>query len=256
MVAPILPTKLYLPALRPQRVPRARLVERLNEGLAAGSKLTLISASAGFGKTTLLSEWISAPPLPLGEGPGVRACWLSLDEADSNPARFLLYLVSALQTVAPNLGEGALAALQTPQPPPIETLLTGMLNEIAELPEKVILVLDDYHLLDSQPVDSALAFLFDHLPPHLVIASREDPNLPLTRLHAGGLAFPGHRRITAQRARLGQSHRNNSDPRVERSAALRPFIPPAACPALAGRLGTVGHGRGHDRQLPVHVPPD
>lgn len=186
MSAPILTTKLYLPAPRPERVPRPRLVERLSEGLAAGSKLTLISASAGFGKTTLLSEWVSAPPLLPGEGPGVRSCWLSLDEADSDPARFLLYLVSALQTAAPNLGQGALAALQTPQPLPIETLLTGLLNEIAELPEKVILVLDDYHLLDSPPIDSALAFLLDHLPPqlHLVIASREDPNLPLARLRA------------------------------------------------------------------------
>jgi LuxR family transcriptional regulator, maltose regulon positive regulatory protein len=203
MPAPILTTKLYLPAPRPQRVPRRRLVERLHEGLATGSKLTLISASAGFGKTTLLSEWIgdfrlanedfrltvgSAFPHSNQKSKinNLKSCWLSLDEADSDPARFLLYLVSALQTVAPNLGEGALAALQTPQPPSIESLLTGLLNEIAELPEKVILVLDDYHLLDSPPVDSALAFLLDHLPPqlHLVIASREDPTLPIARLRA------------------------------------------------------------------------
>jgi LuxR family transcriptional regulator, maltose regulon positive regulatory protein len=203
MPAPILTTKLYLPAPRPERVPRPRLVERLHEGLAAGHKLTLLSASAGFGKTTLLSEWIgdfrlanedfrltvgSAFPHSNQKSKinNLKSCWLSLDEADSDPARFLLYLVSALQTVAPNLGEGALAALQTPQPPPIETLLTNLLNEIAEQPDQVILVLDDYHLLDSPPVDSALAFLLDHLPPqlHLVIASREDPNLPLARLRA------------------------------------------------------------------------
>jgi LuxR family maltose regulon positive regulatory protein len=188
MPPPILATKRHIPAPRLQFVSRPRLVTRLNEGLTAGRKLTLLSASAGFGKTTLLSEWISAPPLLAGAGPGVRCCWLSLDEADSDPARFLLYLVSALQMVAPNLGEGVGAALQTPQPPPLASLLTGLLNEIAEIPAKVILVLDDYHLLDSPVVDSALAFLLEHLPPqlHLVIASREDPNLPIARLRARG----------------------------------------------------------------------
>lgn len=181
MSTPILATKLYLPAPRPQIVSRPRLVERLASGLAAGHKLTLISASAGFGKTTLLGEWISP-------NTDFRAAWLSLDEADSDPARFLLYLVSALRTAAPNIGQPVLAALQTPQLPPAEDLLTGLLNEIAELPGRLILVLDDYHLLDSPTVDSALAFLLDHLPPqlHLVIASREDPNLPLPRLRARG----------------------------------------------------------------------
>jgi len=202
MPAPILTTKLFLPTPRLEMVPRPRLVERLREGLAAGRKLTLLSAPAGSGKTTLLSEWISlntevrrqndesskAISLRSARGGNLnfRVAWLSIDEADSDPARFLLYLVSALQTVAPSLGEGAWAALQTPQPPPIETLLTGLLNEITELPEKVILVLDDYHLLDSQTVDSALAFVLDHLPPqlHLVVTSRADPNLPLARLRA------------------------------------------------------------------------
>jgi LuxR family transcriptional regulator, maltose regulon positive regulatory protein len=183
MPALILATKLYLPPPRPGLVSRPHLVAHLNEGLALGRKLSLISASAGFGKTTLLSEWIS-----LFNHLHPRVAWLSLDEADSDPARFLLYLVSALQTVTPSLGEGALAALQTPQPPPIETLLTGLLNEIAELPEKVILVLDDYHTLDSPEIDANLAFVLDHLPPqlHLVIASREDPNLHLSRLRARG----------------------------------------------------------------------
>ncbi|MBN1370654.1 MAG: hypothetical protein JW987_01745 [Anaerolineaceae bacterium] len=182
MLAPLLATKLHIPAPRPQMVPRPHLLARLNEGPAAGCKLTLISASAGFGKTTLLSEWISAFPL------GVKVSWLSLDEADSDPTRCLLYLVSSLQTVAPNLGEGLLAALQTPQPPPAEALLTGLLNEIATLSGRYILILDDYHLLDSPAVDSTLAFLLDHLPSqlHLVIASREDPNLALSRLRARG----------------------------------------------------------------------
>ncbi len=182
MLATLLATKCHIPTPRPQMVPRPHLLARLNEGLTAGCKLTLISASAGFGKTTLLSEWISTFPL------GMRVSWLSLDEADSDPTRFLLYVVSSLQTVAPNLGEGLLAALQTPQPPPAEVLLTGLLNELAALSGRHILVLDDYHLLDSPAVDSALAFLLDHLPSHLhlVIASREDPNLALPRLRARG----------------------------------------------------------------------
>ncbi|MFZ6029614.1 MAG: LuxR C-terminal-related transcriptional regulator [Chloroflexota bacterium] len=198
MPAPLLATKCYVPPPRPGLVSRPHLVARLNEGLATGRKLTLVSASAGFGKTTLLSEWIadlrllntdfeksSKQQSTIGT---LKYCWLSLDEADSDPMRFLLYLVSALQTVAPNLGEGLVAALQTPQPPPAKCLLIDLSNEIAGLPDKLILVLDDYHLLDSPSVDAALAFLLDHIPPplHLVIASREDPNLALPRLRAGG----------------------------------------------------------------------
>ena len=179
MPAPILATKLYLPPPRSGLVSRPYLVAHLNEGLAAGRKLTLLSAAAGFGKTTLLSEWISL---------GVRAAWLSLDEADSDPLRFLGYLIAALQTIQPELGQPALVALQTPQPPSVTGLLTGLLNEIANLPEKLILVLDDYHIIHSRGVDDILAFLLDHLPRqlHLVIASREDPDLPLARLRSRG----------------------------------------------------------------------
>jgi LuxR family maltose regulon positive regulatory protein len=172
------------------------LVERLNTSL--GSKLTLISAPAGFGKTTLLSEWIADWRLRnanCGESADQQAptgnpkiCWLSLDEADRDPARFLLYLISALQTVAPGLGDGVLAALQTPQPPPAEGLLAALVNEIAAIRQPFTLILDDYHSLDSQEVDQLLTFLLEYLPPqlHLVIASREDPDLPLARLRAGG----------------------------------------------------------------------
>ncbi len=125
MPATILATKLYIPPPRPAIVPRPRLVERLNEGLASGRQLALISASAGFGKTTLVSEWIATltpSPLPVGEGPGVRVAWLSLDEGDDDPTRFLTYLIAALQTLPPriggaNIGAGALAMLQSPQPP-------------------------------------------------------------------------------------------------------------------------------------------
>jgi LuxR family maltose regulon positive regulatory protein len=155
-------------------------VERLNEGQAAGRNLTLISAPAGFGKTTLVSEWIAGCKRP--------AAWLSLDEGDNDPTRFLAYLVAALQTIAANIGAGSLAVLQSPQPPSTESILTSLLNEIAAISDSFILVLDDYHVIDSKPVDQALTFLVEHQPPrmHLVIASREDPHLPLARLRARG----------------------------------------------------------------------
>jgi len=178
MPAPLLATKLYIPSHRPVTVQRPCLIERLNEGLALGCKLTLISAPAGFGKTTLISEWIASCGKPV--------TWLSLDEGDSDPARFIAYLVKALQTIKPNTGEGLLTALQSPQPLQIETILTTLLNEISTLPEPFLLILDDYHLIDSQPVDQALTFLIEHQPPqmHLVITTREDPSLPLSRLRA------------------------------------------------------------------------
>ncbi|HUG15373.1 MAG TPA: LuxR C-terminal-related transcriptional regulator [Thermomicrobiales bacterium] len=170
----ILATKLYIPPPQPRAVLRSRLSARLDEGLSR--KLTLVSASAGFGKTTLVSEWVA--------GCGRPVAWLSLDEADSDPMRFLSYLVAALRTVAPDVGRGALGMLQSPQPPPVESLLTALLNELASIPDDVVLVLDDYHVLDATAVDSALAFLLERLPPRLrlVIVSREDPRLPLARL--------------------------------------------------------------------------
>jgi ATP/maltotriose-dependent transcriptional regulator MalT len=142
--------------------------------------MTLISAPAGFGKTTLVSEWIAGCERP--------AAWLSLDEGDNDPSRFLTYFISALQSISRDLGAGMLSVLQSPQPPPIESILTTLLNEITALPNNFILVLDDYHVIDSKLVDHALAFLIEHLPPsmHLVIATREDPDLPLARLRAGG----------------------------------------------------------------------
>ena len=127
----------------------------------------------------------SANGSPVAERP---VAWLSLDEGDNDPTRFLTYLVAALQTIAANIGEGVLAVLQSPQPPPIESILTALLNEITTIPDHFILVLDDYHVIDSKPVDEALTFLLEHLPPqmHLVIATREDPHLPLARLRARG----------------------------------------------------------------------
>jgi ATP/maltotriose-dependent transcriptional regulator MalT len=178
MPTPILATKLYIPRLRPNVVLRPRLIERLNEGLHRN--LILISAPAGFGKTTLVSQWLAGGARP--------AAWLSLDERDNDPARFLTYLVSAVQTIAAHIGEKVLGVLQAPQPPPTEALLTALLNDITRIPDPFILVLDDYHLLDAQPIDQALTYLVEHLPPqmHLVIATHEDPQLPLARLRARG----------------------------------------------------------------------
>jgi LuxR family maltose regulon positive regulatory protein len=157
---------------------RPRLIGQLNEGLHR--KLTLISASAGFGKTTLVIEWIAGCERP--------AAWLSLDEGDNDPTRFLTYLVAALQTIAANIGKGMLDLLQAPQPSSIESILTTLLNDISTIPNNFVLVLDDYHVIDSKPFDEALTFLLEHLPPqmHLVIATREDPHLPLARLRARG----------------------------------------------------------------------
>ncbi len=192
MSTPILATKLYIPPPRPKVVLRPRLVERLNEGLSSSRKLTLISASAGFGKTTLVSEWVSERMKAEGgrmkevDLHPSKVAWLSLDEGDNDPTRFLTYLVAALQTIAANIGEGVLGVLQSPQPPPTEAILTALLNEITTIPDNFVLVLDDYHVIDAKPIDNALAFLLEHLPPqmHLVIATRADPHLPLARLRA------------------------------------------------------------------------
>jgi LuxR family maltose regulon positive regulatory protein len=178
MSTPLLTTKLFIPPLQAQVVQRPRLTAQLNH--AALRNLTLISAPAGFGKTTLLSEWLAAQTQ--------RVAWLSLDPSDNDPQRFLSYVVAALQTVAPNVGIGVQGALQMPQPPSHEVLLTTLLNDLAAQAEQIILVLDDYHLIDSPQIDQALSFLLTHLPPQLrlVIATREDPQLPLARLRARG----------------------------------------------------------------------
>ncbi len=175
---PIVVTKVYLPRLRPNVVSRPLLIERLNEGLHG--KLTLISAPAGFGKSTLLSQWIAASGRAVG--------WLSLDEGENDPLGFLTYLVSAIQTIAASAGEGVLRALQTSQPPPLEALLAALLNDLAGIKEPCVLVLDDYHMIEAPAVDQALTYFIEHLPPHLhlVIATREDPRLPLARLRARG----------------------------------------------------------------------
>ena len=155
MPTPILATKLYIPRLRPNVVLRPRLLERLNEGLHR--KLILISAPAGFGKTTLISEWVEGIERP--------TAWLSLDEGDNDPTRFLRYLVAALQTIAATIGEGVSGMLQSSQPPPTEAMLTALLNDLTTISDQFVLVFDDYHVLDAEAVDHALTYLVEHLPP-------------------------------------------------------------------------------------------
>ena len=182
--APLLETKLYVPRSRRGLVPRPRLSERLDRGTA--STVMLVSAPAGFGKTTLLTEWLAAgPAAPADER---LAAWLSLDRGDNDPVSFWTYVIAALRTVASGVGESALALLQAPQPPPIETVLTVLLNELSATAGDIVLVLDDYHVIDASDVQDGMAFLLDHLPPwlHVVIASRADPALPLARWRARG----------------------------------------------------------------------
>jgi LuxR family maltose regulon positive regulatory protein len=181
---PLLETKLYVPRSARGLVPRPRLSERLDVGTA--SKLTLVSAPAGFGKSTLLAEWLAAgPAAPSSER---SAAWLSLDRGDNHLATFWIYVIAALRTAARGVGANALALLQAPQPPPIETVLTTLLNDLGAITNDIVLVLDDYHVVDARDVQDGMAFLLDHLPPrlHLVIASRADPALSLARLRARG----------------------------------------------------------------------
>ncbi|MEZ4661342.1 MAG: hypothetical protein R2911_27650 [Caldilineaceae bacterium] len=154
MPIPILQTKLYIPPLRHALVPRPQLITRLNRG--AQHKLTLVAAPAGFGKTTLVVEWLGQRKAP--------AAWLSLDEADNDPTRFLSYLIAALQQVDAAVGQSAHALLQSPQPLAAEAVMTALINDLTHITDDVTLVLDDYHLISRRPVHHALTFLLDHLP--------------------------------------------------------------------------------------------
>src|SRR5829696_1355867 len=173
-------TKLRPFQTRPNLVARPRLIAKLEP--EAGRKLMLISAPAGFGKTTLLGEWAAS------RSDEQCVAWVSLDEADNDPARFLSYLVAALQTVEEEIGEGVLSSLRAPGSPPIEALTGALLNELADFPGTLAIVLDDYHLIDSDQVHGIVSFLLERLPSnvHLVIASRIEPPLLLARLRARG----------------------------------------------------------------------
>ena len=172
----IIKTKINAPTLRHNLVSRKRLLALLLGGVKQGHKLTFISAPAGFGKTTLVSEWL--------ETSQTLAAWISLDEGDSDPVRFLTYLTAALQTLISGIGDGVLTALQSSQPVSPKELLPVLLNELASVEDDFILVLDDLHTIDAPAVDELLGFLVEYMPPamHLVITTREDPVLPLARL--------------------------------------------------------------------------
>ena len=180
MAGPLLETKLHVPRWRRSSVARPRLSERLRRG--AESALTLVSAPAGFGKTTLLAEWLA-----VAAADERSVAWLSLDQRDNDPALFWTYLVAALNTGAPAVSAGGLLLLQRPQPPN-EAGLVALLNDLDAISNDVVLVLDDYHVIDARDVQDGMAFLLEHLPPqiHLVIASRTDPALPLARLRGRG----------------------------------------------------------------------
>jgi LuxR family maltose regulon positive regulatory protein len=176
---PLLATKLHIPRPRTQLVSRARLVERLQQGLAG--PLTLVSAPAGFGKTTLLAQWCAQSGMPVA--------WLSLEAEDNDPTRFLSYLIAALQTLDAQIGATALALLRTPQPPSPEAVLAVLTNDLVNRgAEAFALVLDDYHVISAESIQRGMTFLLEHLPPqlHLVMAGRADPPLPLARLRAQG----------------------------------------------------------------------
>jgi LuxR family maltose regulon positive regulatory protein len=180
MARPMIATKLYVPKLRRGLVTRPRLLERLRRG--EESRLTLVSAPAGFGKTTLLAEWLSETP---GEDRSV--AWLSLDHSDNDPSSFWTYVVSAFQRAVPCVGSGALELIAS-SPLPTDLVLTTLLNELAAAPGEVWLVLDDYHLVHSRDVRDGMTLLLEHLPPHvhLVLSTRADPDLPLARLRGRG----------------------------------------------------------------------
>jgi LuxR family maltose regulon positive regulatory protein len=178
MATSLLQTKLYVPPPRPELVPRPRLIERLEEGLRLGCRLTLVSAPAGFGKSTLVTGWLAES--------GRSAAWLSLDEGDNDPVRFWTYLIAAVQAVHPEVGDEARQIVGSPQLRSAELVVVSLLNEIAELTRDLILVLDDYHLIQAQQIHDGLNYLLDHQPPnlHLVLISRVDPPLSLARSRA------------------------------------------------------------------------
>jgi LuxR family maltose regulon positive regulatory protein len=178
MTLPLIATKLYLPRPRSNVVHRRRLTELLDDG--ASRKLTLISAPAGYGKTTLVAAWLA--------GCGRPAAWLTVDEGDNDWIRFLSYAIAALRTLDESLGGQALTLLQSPQPPHPEAILSTLINELASVPEPFALVLDDVHEIRSNAVHESISFLLEHMPPrmHLVLLTREEPELPLARLRMRG----------------------------------------------------------------------
>lgn len=175
---PLLQTKFHIPSLQSTLAPRPRLFTKLNAGLQG--KLTLVAAPAGFGKTTLICDWLRQTAQP--------AVWLSLDAGDNELQRFLRYLIGALQKAQPAVGHETVTLLQLPQATPVDELLTLLLNDLAALSQPLILVLDDYHVIETPAIHQAMTFLLERLPAqlHLVMTSRANPPLPLSRLRGRG----------------------------------------------------------------------
>jgi LuxR family maltose regulon positive regulatory protein len=173
-------TKLNIPKLRSGIVSRENLLARLSEGIS--TKLTLISASTGYGKTTLVLDWLGH------SGSGYPAAWVSLDESENDPIQFLLYVIAALEKIQEDVGQDVRAILQGSQEIQIQTILSVLINDIDLIGEDFILILDDFHVIENNEVHETLNFLIDHLPTkmHIVILTRTDPALPLARLRANG----------------------------------------------------------------------
>jgi LuxR family maltose regulon positive regulatory protein len=179
LTTPVLATKLHIPPFRPSFISRPVLLDALEKGLS--SKLTLVSAPAGFGKTTILSEWAQKCKRPF--------IWLSVDERDNDPQRFFMHFIAAIQGIEADIGITSLESLQASQFPPLESFFTGLINEISGVSTPFVLVLDDYHLVSNRIVHEGLIFLVENLPPqvHLVISGRADPTWPIARLRAQGM---------------------------------------------------------------------
>jgi LuxR family maltose regulon positive regulatory protein len=174
----LLTTKLYIPPLRSDLVPRPHLYDRLNQG--SNRKLTLVSAPAGFGKSTLVSGWLAES--------GIRAAWLSLDQGDNDPVRFWMYLIAAIQTIHQEIGVEALQVVSAPQLRSTELVVISLINDISQLAQDLIVVLDDYHVIEAGQVHAGLSYLLEHQPPnlHLILITRVDPSISLARLRAHG----------------------------------------------------------------------
>ena len=216
METALLATKLFIPPVKPGTVPRPRLVEKLKRGL--NNSLTLVSAPAGFGKTTLLSECVHStqPPIP--------AAWLSLEESENDPVSFWEYFIAALRTLHPTVGGTSLRLLRSSQPAPIESTLSFLINDMAAIRGDRILVLDDYHFIRATAVNRGVGFFLDHMPPgmHLVIATRADPPLPLPRFRGKGVISEirtDDLRLTLEEAADLPLASSSSDPR-------RPIVAP------------------------------
>jgi len=174
----ILSTKLFRPAPRAGVIVRRRLINKIEQGVQ--TKLVLVSAPPGFGKTTLISGWAQDSKIPVG--------WVSLDERDNDPTRFLKYLIAALQTIESGFGETIAQNLGSPKQPSLDSILTLIINEIAEELQTFVLVLDDFHVISEPHIQEIMLFLLEHLPPqmHFIVSTRANPPWPLARLRVTG----------------------------------------------------------------------